>query len=108
MEDQEGRLAAPSQVLEVPPGFQRLGATDVDAPGSLERHPRGRPAHGRGDRPGDDRRLDREGTPMTRLSRLDLDLKLSDEIYDRKLPALQTRLHKLQAACQKREVASVI
>ena len=45
---------------------------------------------------------------MSRLSRLDLTLKLSDEIYDRKLPELQTRLHKLQAACLKREVASVV
>ena len=45
---------------------------------------------------------------MSVLSKLDLALKLSDEEYEKKMPELQARLHDVQAACQEREVPTVV
>jgi polyphosphate kinase 2 (PPK2 family) len=45
---------------------------------------------------------------MSVLDRVDLTLKLPGEEYDERLPELQARLHALQVACVKREVASVL
>jgi polyphosphate kinase 2 (PPK2 family) len=42
------------------------------------------------------------------LDRLDLTLSLPDKAYDKKLPALQYRLHELQVACLEREVGVVV
>jgi len=42
------------------------------------------------------------------LSRLDLTLKLSEREYEKRMPALQARLHDLQASCIKKEVPSVV
>ena len=45
---------------------------------------------------------------MSRLARLDLSLKLSEREYETRMPELQARLHELQAACLKKEVASIL
>lgn len=45
---------------------------------------------------------------MIALAKVDLSLKLSEREYEKRMPALQARLHELQAACLKKEVASVV
>jgi polyphosphate kinase 2 (PPK2 family) len=45
---------------------------------------------------------------VSALAKLDLSLKLSEREYEKRMPALQARLHDLQAACLKKEVASVV
>ena len=45
---------------------------------------------------------------MSVLARVDLTRKLSDKEYEKRIPALQSRLRELQEACLVREVPSVI
>lgn len=45
---------------------------------------------------------------MKTLAGLDLSRTLSDEEYDKRLPALQAKLHRLQQDCARRQVGSVL